>query len=164
MVFADGPRLQTVLLPSSQLVNLKTVSLVIYLKLKFPLQTVFFFGLADPWGIHIRDKQSYLEHPGKLLSGEQQVMVQSWWHHQMETFSALLALCVGISSVTGEFPSQRPVTQSFDIFFDLRLDKRLSKQSWGEVIWDTIAHYDVILIPSMNKPLFTKTYVAIRRQ
>ena len=37
----------------------------------------------------------------------------------METFSALLALCVGNSPVTGEFPSQRPVTQTFDIFFDL---------------------------------------------
>ena len=31
----------------------------------------------------------------------------------------------------GEFPSQRPVTWSFDIFFDLRLKKRLSQQSWG---------------------------------
>ena len=29
------------------------------------------------------------------------------------------------------FPAQRPVTRSFDIFFDLRLNKRLSKQSWG---------------------------------
>ena len=35
------------------------------------------------------------------------------------TFSALLALCVGNSPVTGEFPSQRPVTRSFDVFFDL---------------------------------------------
>ena len=33
--------------------------------------------------------------------------------------------------VTSEFPAQRPVTRSFDIFFDLRLNKRLSKQSWG---------------------------------
>ena len=39
-------------------------------------------------------------------------------------------LC-GNSPVTGEFPSQRPVTRSFDVFFDLRLNKRLSKQSWG---------------------------------
>ena len=31
----------------------------------------------------------------------------------------------------GEFPTQRPVTRSFDVFFDLRLNKRLSKQSWG---------------------------------
>ena len=31
----------------------------------------------------------------------------------------------------GEFPTQRPVTRSFDAFFDLRLNKQLSKQSWG---------------------------------
>ena len=31
----------------------------------------------------------------------------------------------------GEFPTQRPVTRSFDVYFDLRLNKRLSKQSWG---------------------------------
>ena len=49
----------------------------------------------------------------------------------METFSALLAIWGGIHRVTGEFPAQKPVTQSFDIFFDLRLKERLSKQSWG---------------------------------
>ena len=49
----------------------------------------------------------------------------------METFSVLLAICVGNSPVPGEFPAQRPVTQSFDVFFDLRLNKRLSKQSYG---------------------------------
>ena len=31
----------------------------------------------------------------------------------------------------GEFPTQRPVTRSFDVFFDLRLNKRLSKQPRG---------------------------------
>ena len=31
----------------------------------------------------------------------------------------------------GEFPTQRPVTGSFDVFFDQRLNKRLSKQPWG---------------------------------
>ena len=56
---------------------------------------------------------------------------KSWWRHQMETFSTLLAICAGNSSVNGEFPAQRPVTRSFDVFFDLRLNKRLSKQSWG---------------------------------
>ena len=54
-----------------------------------------------------------------------------WWRHQMEKFSALLALCAGNSPVPGEFPAQRPVTRSFDVFFDVRLNKRLSKQSWG---------------------------------
>ena len=31
----------------------------------------------------------------------------------------------------GEFPTQRPVTRSFDVFFDLRLNKQLCKQPWG---------------------------------
>ena len=44
----------------------------------------------------------------------------TWWRHQMETFSALLALCAGNSLVTGEFPAERLVTRSFDVFFDLR--------------------------------------------
>ena len=55
----------------------------------------------------------------------------TWWRHQMKPSSALLAICAGNSPVTGEFPAQRPVTLSFDVFFDLRLNKRLSKQSWG---------------------------------
>ena len=46
-------------------------------------------------------------------------------------FSALLAICAGNSPVPGEFPAQKPVTQSFDISFDPRLNKRLRKQSWG---------------------------------
>ena len=63
----------------------------------------------------------------------------TWWRHQMETFSALLAICAGNSPVPGEFPTQRPVTRSFDVFFDLRPNKRLSKQSWG---WwfETLSH------------------------
>ena len=54
-----------------------------------------------------------------------------WWRHQMEIFSTSLAICAGNSPVTGEFPAQRPVTGSFDVFFDLRVIKRLSNQSWG---------------------------------
>ena len=51
--------------------------------------------------------------------------------YQMEIFSALLAICAGNSPVTDEFPAHRPVTRGFDVFFDLRLNKRLSKQWWG---------------------------------
>ena len=46
----------------------------------------------------------------------------------MKTFSALLAICAGNSPVPGEFPAQGPVTRSFDVFFDLRLNKQLSEQ------------------------------------
>ena len=49
----------------------------------------------------------------------------SWRRHQLETFSALLACCEGNPSVS--------VTKSSDAklwcFFDMRLNKRLSKQS-----------------------------------
>ena len=54
----------------------------------------------------------------------------SWWRHKIEAFSALLALCAGNSPVTGDFPSQRPVTRSLVGFFYLRMKKRLSKQPW----------------------------------
>ena len=57
--------------------------------------------------------------------------VVTWWRHQMETFSASLALCAGNSPITGEFPSQMPVTRSFDVFFVLRSNKRMSKHAWG---------------------------------
>ena len=46
----------------------------------------------------------------------------------METFSALLAICAGNSPVPDELPTQKPVTRNFDVFFDPRLNKRLSKQ------------------------------------
>ena len=64
----------------------------------------------------------------------------------METFPALLAICAGNSPVLGEFPAQRPVTQSFDVFFDLRLNKRLSKQSWAGDLRRYRAHYDVTVM------------------
>ena len=58
----------------------------------------------------------------------------------MEIVSASLALCVGKSPVVGEFPSQWPVTRSFDVFFDLRPNKRLSIAYTIETpaIWDAI--------------------------
>ena len=59
------------------------------------------------------------------------ICLNSWWRHQTENFSVLLAICAGNSPVSGEFPAQRPVTRSFYVFFDLRPNKRLSKQLWG---------------------------------
>ena len=70
----------------------------------------------------------------------------TWWRHQMETFSALLAICARNSPVPGEFPTQRPVTRSFDVYFDLRPNKRLSKQSWGWWFETLSPHFDVIVM------------------
>ena len=58
--------------------------------------------------------------------------ISNTWHDEVikiETFSALLALCAGNSPVSGEFPAQRLVTRSFNVFYDLRPNKRLSKKS-----------------------------------
>ena len=50
--------------------------------------------------------------------------LSSWWRHQMGTFSTLLTLCAGNSPVIDEFSPHTPVTWSFDIFFDLCMNKR----------------------------------------
>ena len=64
----------------------------------------------------------------------------------METFSALLDICAGNSPVPGEFPAQRPVTRSFDVFFDLRLNKRFKNNREAGVLRRYRAHYDVIVM------------------
>ena len=71
----------------------------------------------------------------------------------METFSALLAICARNSPVSGEFPAQMPVTWSFDIFFDLRLNKRLGKQCGAGDLRRYRAHYDVtVMYYHLSKP------------
>ena len=77
----------------------------------------------------------------------------------MEIFSALLDICAGNSPVIGEFPTQRPVTRSFDVFFDLRLNKRLSKQSWvwwfetpSRPLWRHCNDKYMLIVYLKNKP------------
>ena len=57
----------------------------------------------------------------------------------------------------GEFPAQRPVTRSFDVFFDLRPNKRLSKQPWGwwfeTLSWSLWRHCDVLGRPCPRPPV-----------
>ena len=63
-----------------------------------------------------------------LLTIDQQLMIiirYSCRRRQMETFSVSLAICEGNLPVTSWFPSQRPVTWSFDIFFDVRVNMAL---------------------------------------
>ena len=91
------------------------------------------------WDIPLRFRQL------RIICRNEEVL---WWRHQMETFSALLAICAGNSPVIGEFHAQRPETRSFDVFFDLRRNKRLYKQSWGwllETLWRPLwRHCNVI--------------------
>ena len=60
--------------------------------------------------------------------------------------SALLALCAGNSSVIGEFPSQRPVTRSFGVFFDLCLDKGWVNNREAGDLRRYRANYDVTVM------------------
>ena len=88
------------------------------------------------WNLRVPDFHTVAEswRPGRVPGhgkGRQMPCTISWWRHQLETFSALLAICAGNSPVPGESPAQRPVTRSFDVFFDMRPKKRLSKQSLG---------------------------------
>ena len=61
----------------------------------------------------------------------------------METFSALLAICAGNSPIPGEFPTQRPVTRNFDVFFDLCLNERWVINREAGDLRRYRAHYDV---------------------
>ena len=63
----------------------------------------------------------------------------------METFSALLAICAGNSPVTGEFLAQRPVTRSFDVFFDRRINGWVNNRKAGD-LKRYRAHYAVTVM------------------
>ena len=63
----------------------------------------------------------------------------------METFSALLAFCGGNSAVTGELPSQRPETRSFDVFFGAWINGWVNNREAGD-LRRHIAHYDVTVM------------------
>ena len=93
-------------------------------------QDQFLHGGIICWG-YIQNSIVVLNERDLTFNISPTIYFPAWWRHQMETFSALLAICAENSPVPGEFPAQRPVTRSFDVFFDLHPNKRLSKQSWG---------------------------------
>ena len=80
------------------------------------------------------------------------VLAHSWWRHQMETFSALLAISAGNSSVTGEFPAQRPVTRSFDVFFVIcaRINSWVNNGEAGNLRHHR-TNYDVIVMGNIDR-------------
>ena len=90
----------------------------------------------------------------------------TWWRHQMETFSALLALFETNTPVTVEFLSQRPVTRSFDVVFSLCLiwtNGWVNNHEAGD-LRHYRAHYDGTvmskdhLLPLVNTPFDNVNY------
>ena len=64
----------------------------------------------------------------------------TWWHRQMETLSALLALCEGNSSVTGKFPSQGNASDAkLWCFLSSTPEQTVKQPIETPVIWDAIA-------------------------
>ena len=79
----------------------------------------------------------------------------SWWRHQMETFSALLAFCAGNSPVSGEFPSQKLVTRDF--MFSLIcvwINDWVNNSEAGDLRRHR-AHYDVIVMCCRSQSVAT---------
>ena len=85
-----------------------------------------------------------------LVTSVTRVLYYMMTSSNRKQISALLAICAGNSPVTGEFPAQRPVMRNFDVFFDLRLNKRLSKQWWGWWFETPRAHYDVTVMSNRH--------------
>ena len=73
---------------------------------------------------------------------------ETWWRRQMEIFSTLLALCAGISSVIGDFPAQRPVTLSFAVCIDPRLNGWVINRDTGDLRRQS-AHFDVTVMTKL---------------
>ena len=100
---------------------------IAFLKLIVPFETSLWYVRLN-WKWFVRTTMS-----------TRQINVWSWWRHQMKTFSALLAICVGNSPVpvNSRHKGQWRVALMFP--FDLRLNKRWSKHMVRLVIWDAIA-------------------------
>ena len=103
-----------------------------------------------------------------IFALRQPIYIASWWRHQVEPFSVLLAFCAGNSPVTGEFPAQRSVTRSFDVFFDLRLIQQLANNRDAGDVRRHRAHYAVIVMSGLSGqewrqifPLTPPLYIAL---
>ena len=83
------------------------------------------------WYIKSRSSQLKSTRYNTIFFHEYSLYIYTWWRHQVETFFASLAICEWNSPAPSKFPTQRPVTRSFDVSFDLRQNKRLCEQWWG---------------------------------
>ena len=100
------------------------------------------FNPQVPWGKYIWIIKSWYLHSAQSTPWPHYTSCHytftSWWHHPMEIFSTLLALCEGNSLVTDEFPSHRPVMWIFDVFLWSTPKQTIEQTIQTLVIWDAI--------------------------
>ena len=119
-----------------------------------PLEQNYFSNVGGFNGKHAKEDKSYLSN----ISSEKisyyrcdrkwatYMVYTAWWRHQMETFPRYWPLCAGNSPVTGKFPQQRPVTQSFVVLCDLRLKNGCVNNRDAGDLRRHRAHCDVIVM------------------
>ena len=129
-IFDNGPLLHCCW-PSEKVGILKKIIWML-----FCVGCYFWFLGFGSWPYKIVWKLIDLDNEITKISKEMAVLSKVWWRHQMETGH-------WCREFTGEFPTQRPVTLSFDVLFDLRLNKRFSK---ADDLRHHRAHYDVTVM------------------
>ena len=103
----------------------------------------FFIGNSSQIKIVIKLRQEVSFHATSTLVSHNDHMMSSW-RHWMEIIPRYWPFCQMNPTITGGFPSQRPMSLSFDKYFDLHLNKRLSKQSrqwWFETPSCSLWHH-----------------------
>ena len=128
----------------------------------FPFDDVITKTWSEQWPkpskSDIGNRSSYFDY---VLEVSLRLMLnEAWWHHQMETFFALLTVCVGNLLVTGEFPSQRPVTRSFDIVFDLHLKNGWVNNRDASDLRRHRAYHDVTVMKTSETTTYITCYHA----
>ena len=77
------------------------------------------------------------------------IIYEAWWRHQtgqMKTFSSSLTFCELNLLVVGGFSSHRSLTQLFDVFFGLRLNKSWVNDRDARYLRRHCAHYVVTVM------------------
>ena len=118
-----------------------------------------------------------------LVKDKSSDMINGKWH-EYSILSIMLQFMMTISNANifhvtgylggeftspGEFPTQRRVTRSFDVFFDLSLNKRFSKQSWGwwfqmqsHPLWRHCNGMTFLRLNYIHESYFVNSYYSLR--
>ena len=104
--------------------------------------------LSAPGGPHVGPMNLAIRDALMLRLASGGCQASSWWRHQMETFPRYWPFVRGIHRSPVNSPHKGQWARSFDVSFDLRPHKRLSKQWWGW-LYETLScplwlHGDVV--------------------